>query len=294
MAVVQNVCDPANKQNVWVANFTGVGVATITRLTLPFQTAVATLATIAVVLFGGAFFGTPTFALVPPAAAADWSGLFAPAAAANVVGVLAQDPQARRAAPYVVRAVAGWPGYRALAIDGDPGASDCAAKPYSAVILLSVTPLVDGPSDVGVELLDCAGWAVDQWHGQGRDVPALALDALVRVRTWMAEQPILARELFTHGVAYDPAHTGPTFFYVLYKPDDGYMRALVRPGGPAWIAGLRSGDIVDTIDGRHWWEYGTFQTQQKAYDGKPHAFGIYRGGPDGTPHAFRLGPPFTG
>ena len=37
MAVVQvqNVCDPTNTQNVWVANFTGVGVERITRLTLP-------------------------------------------------------------------------------------------------------------------------------------------------------------------------------------------------------------------------------------------------------------------
>ena len=61
MAVVQvqNVCDPTNTQNVWVANFTGVSVATITRLTLPFQAGVATLATIAVVLFSGGLFGTP-------------------------------------------------------------------------------------------------------------------------------------------------------------------------------------------------------------------------------------------
>ena len=46
MAVVQvqNVCDPTNTQNVWVANFTGIGVERITRLTLPWQVAVATLA----------------------------------------------------------------------------------------------------------------------------------------------------------------------------------------------------------------------------------------------------------
>jgi len=37
------------------------------------------------------------------------------------------------------------------------------------------------------------------------------------------------------------------------------MRALVRAGGPAWIAGLRTGDIVDKVDGRYWWEYGTYQ-----------------------------------
>jgi len=38
---VQNVCDPTNTQNVWVANQVGVDVETITKLTLPFQTAVA-------------------------------------------------------------------------------------------------------------------------------------------------------------------------------------------------------------------------------------------------------------
>ncbi|HVA37428.1 MAG TPA: citrate transporter [Candidatus Dormibacteraeota bacterium] len=38
---VQNVCDPTNTQNVWVANQVGVEVETITKLTLPFQTAAA-------------------------------------------------------------------------------------------------------------------------------------------------------------------------------------------------------------------------------------------------------------
>ncbi len=296
MAVVQvqNVCDPTNTQNVWVANFTGVGVATITRLTLPYQAAVATLATVAVVVFGPVLFGQPVFALARPAAAADWPGLFAPAEAANVVGVLAQDPRAQTLTPYVEHTLAAWPGIRTQLVAGDPAATDCARKSYSAVLRISVTPLVDGPADVGLELLDCAGWSVDQWHEQGRDLPKLSLDALFRVRTWMGERPALARELFSRGLAYDSARDGATYFYLLYKPADGYMRALVRPGGPAWVAGLRSGDIVDTIDGRHWWEYGTYQTQLKAYDGKPHAFGIYRGGPSGTPHAVTLGAPFAG
>ena len=37
MAVVQvqNVCDPTNTQNVWVANFTGVRIDEITKITLP-------------------------------------------------------------------------------------------------------------------------------------------------------------------------------------------------------------------------------------------------------------------
>ncbi len=43
MAVVQvqNVCDPTNTANVWVANYTGVHIEEITRRTLPYQTAVA-------------------------------------------------------------------------------------------------------------------------------------------------------------------------------------------------------------------------------------------------------------
>jgi hypothetical protein len=296
MAVVQvqNVCDPTNTQNVWVANFTGVGVAAITRLTLPFQAAVATLATIAVVLFSGSLFGAPLFALMQPAAAADWPGLFAPQTAAGVVAVFAQDDRAREIAPYVMHGLDGWPGIRTQLIDEDPVQDDCARKTYSAVLRLSVTPLVDGPSDVGIELVDCAGWSVDQWHEQGTDLPKLALDALFRIRGWTLNNRTLTTELFGRGLAYDPSHPKPTYFYVLYKPDDGYMRILVRPGGPAWIAGLRTGDIVDTIDDKHWWEYGTYQTQQKAYDGLPHTFGIYRGGPEGTQHDYRLGGPFTG
>ena len=49
------------------------------------------------------------------------------------------------------------------------------------------------------------------------------------------------------------------------------MRAYVRAGGPAYAAGVRSGEIVEKIDGLAWWQYGTFRTQQMAYDGKPHA-----------------------
>ena len=32
---VQNVCDPTNTHNVWVANYTGVRVEDISRATLP-------------------------------------------------------------------------------------------------------------------------------------------------------------------------------------------------------------------------------------------------------------------
>jgi hypothetical protein len=49
---VQNVCDPTNTHNVWVATFTGVPVAQITR---------ATLATMMLVCFGGLLLGASMF-----------------------------------------------------------------------------------------------------------------------------------------------------------------------------------------------------------------------------------------
>ncbi len=57
MAVVQvqNVCDPTNTANVWVANFTGVPIAEITKRTLPYQVVVATVAALVIVLAGVQF-----------------------------------------------------------------------------------------------------------------------------------------------------------------------------------------------------------------------------------------------
>jgi hypothetical protein len=309
MAVVQvqNVCDPTNTQNVWVANFTGTGVERITRLCLPWQVAVATLAVIAAVAFGGALFGTPLFApraaaavpLFGPRAAAAATlagdGLFAPPSSARAIAVLDDGtPDGAGAAREVAEAVArGWRGYRVVDAHGDPAASDCRAKPYAAVMKLTVTPLERDGRDVGLDLFDCAGWSVDQWHAQG-DLRAAALNALFRVRVWSREHPALATEVFERGLAFDPANPQPTFFYVLFKPADGYMRALVRPGGPAYAAGLRTGDVIDKLDGKFWWEYGTYQTQLRAYDGRPHDFDVQRGKVGGPPAHVQLGDAFTG
>ncbi|HYW52828.1 MAG TPA: hypothetical protein VE826_02605, partial [Dongiaceae bacterium] len=309
MAVVQvqNVCDPTNTQNVWVGNFTGTGVERITRLCLPWQVAVATLAVIAAVAFGGALFGTPLFApraavaaplFAPRAAAAatlGGDGLFAPPAAARAIAVLDDGtPDGARAAREVAEAVArGWRGYRVVGAHGDPSASDCRAKPYAAVMKLTVTPLERDGRDVGLELFDCAGWSVDQWHAQG-EVRDAALNALFRVRVWSHEHPALAAEVFERGLAFDPANPQPTYFYVLFKPADGYMRALVRAGGPAYAAGLRTGDVIDKLDGKFWWEYGTYQTQLRAYDGKPHDFDVQRGKVGGAPAHVQLGEAFAG
>jgi len=297
MAVVQvqNVCDPTNTQNVWVANFTGVAVERITRLTLGWQVGVATIAAILAVIAGAALFGAAPFATRAAAAATIVSGLFAPAEAARAVAVLDDGTRDGALAAHEVRAeiARGWPGYRVVEGSGDPAAADCRAKAYAATMRLAVTPLGRDGRDVGLELTDCAGWSVDQWHAQGEPRQA-ALGALFRLRAWMHERPSLATEVFERGLAFDPAAAQPTYFYVLFKPADGYMRALVRPGGPAWSAGLRTGDVIDKLDGRFWWEYGTYQTQLRAYDGKPHTFDVERGTVGGPAVHVELGDAFTG
>jgi hypothetical protein len=314
MAVVQvqNVCDPTNTQNVWVANFTGVSVERITRLTLPWQVGVATLAVLAVVIAGGTLFGKAPFAM-PAAAAATATaaptalpsagtvttapvGLFAPQAAARAVAVLDDGTGTARTAAREIAAEIGrgWSGYRVVTAPGDPSASDCRAKPYAAALRVTSTPLGRDGRDIGLELTDCAGWSVDQWHAQDADARRAALDVLFRVQIWSREHPALAAEVFERGLAYDPAQPQPTYFYVLFKPSDGYMRALVRPGGPAWTAGLRTGDVIDKLDGKFWWEYGTYQTQLRAYDGKPHTFDVQRGTVGGAAVHVELGVPFGG
>jgi hypothetical protein len=293
MAVVQvqNACDPTNTQNVWVANFTGVPVERITRLALPYQVAVATLGVAAVAVFGGALFGAPPFAPAR-AAAAVADPLAAPPQNANVVGVLAADDAAGPAADAVERALGrNWPNYRVLRLRAFAPNGDCAQQPVASVLRVSVEQL-GAVRDVGLELLDCGGWSVNQWHEQSGDVPYAARSALLRVRGWTHEQPALAANVFGRGIAFDPEHPTPTYFYALYKTTDGYMRAYVRPGGPAWRAGMRSDDVIDQVDGRWWWEYGTFQTQARAYDGRPHRFAITRG--DRHDIRVELGEPYRG
>ena len=189
---------------------------------------------------------------------------------------------------------------RAIEIDGDPSAGDCATKPYAAAARLSSTVIRGSGGwwfDVGLVFVDCAGWSIDEWHESdvlaqppgASDAERLGVNLALRLQTWMRSHEAFAAALFKDGLAYDPANRAPTFFYTLFKTDDGNMRAFVRPGGPAYIAGLRTNDIIDKLDGKYWWEYGTYQTEQRAYDGKPHVFDVTRGK---TKLQISLGEPF--
>ncbi len=344
MAVVQvqNVCDPTNTQNVWVANFTGVSVAEITRLTLPFQVGVSLVATVLVVLFGGALLGAQPFRLSSPAGAQTVAT--GPLMTAPGVQTMAPSSQTLRPGPQATaapgRQTTAAPGSQTTAGDGgsavsgvspglyasgvgdtvavesahdtasdeaadeirktlsrgwnfalapagpEPGASDCSRKKFVAILRVAATP-----SDVTLALSDCADWPVDQWSvPRTGDVRSDALAALFRLRTWMLEKRELARQLFERGLAFRPGYERPTYFYSLFKTSDGQMRVYVRAGGPAYDAGLRTNDILQMLDGKAWWEYGTFQTQSRAYDGMPHRFVVTRGKAE---VGVELGTPFS-
>jgi H+/gluconate symporter-like permease len=289
MAVVQvqNVCDPTNTANVWVANFTGTPIVSISKRTLPYQVAVATLAVTIVALASPQLFGVRAFAsLVAPAFAAT-SGFYAPAPAAQHIAIDNDgSPLASAASQSVMSALNHAPNV-VFAWHGDPNASDCSAKPFAAYVLVSATTfqLIEGTDlDIGLRLEDCGGWIVDEWHDHAVEPGAptatqaqgLALEGAARLASWAASDP-RAAALFANGVAVAPNET-PGYLYTVFKTVDGNMRAYVRAGGPAYDAGLRTGDVVQKLDGRFWWEYGTYQTEQRVYDGKPHTFEIQRGG----------------
>ncbi len=176
----------------------------------------------------------------------------------------------------------------AIRIETDPSASDCTNKPYVAAARFASTVThgnVGWTFDIGLVLVDCAGWSVDEFHENTVlphpptkfDAEKLGMSLSLRFNTWLHMEPAFASALLASGLAYDPATKKPSYFYTLFKTDDGNMRAFVRPGGPAYVAGLRTNDIVQKLDGKYWWEYGTYQTEQRAYDGEPHSFDVTRG-----------------
>ncbi|HET9097763.1 MAG TPA: hypothetical protein VFN37_13965 [Candidatus Baltobacteraceae bacterium] len=304
MAVVQvqNVCDPTNTANVWVANYTGVHIEEITRRTLPYQTAVAIAGCIAVAIGSQAFFGVRPFTLaVNSAAAAELPqpGLFAPQSAGNRIAVGNDGSADAKSANTVVVNELNAAGVHAFALQTDPNAQDCAGKPYAAYVEVLATrfhPIEGTDLDIGVRLFDCGGWSVNEWHDHAvfaqpsaADIAGLAREGVARMREWGARNGARWNHLLTQGLAY-AAGDPPTYYYALFKTVDGNMRTYVRAGGPAYAAGMRTNDIVNKLDGLYWWEYGTYQTQARAYDGKPHSFELQRGK---ATINIQLGEPFT-
>jgi hypothetical protein len=304
MAVVQvqNVCDPTNTANVWVANFTGVKLDAITKRTLPYQAGVAVVATLAVVLFTPQLFGVRAFAFPASQARADAlpDGFYAPATAAGTIGAGDDASPLGRAAADAVAQSLGAGAWHVTRVRDDPNAGDCSHKRYAAFVstAISTFQLIEGSDlDVGLRLEDCGGWIVGEWHDHRvfaqaptpDDARDLAREGAARLLAWAGANPVRSANLVSQGVAFVPGDF-PTYFYTLFKTVDGNMRIYARAGGPAYAAGLRSGDVVNKIDGKFWWEYGTFQTQLRAYDGKPHTFEVQR---DGRTIEVQLGEPFV-
>ena len=304
MAVVQvqNVCDPTNTANVWIANYTGVPIDEITRRTLPYQAAVATLACVLVALASGSLFGTKPFGSPIEAAQAaqlPLPGLFSNARASGRIAVGDDGSgDARAVRGSVIRALSSG-GASAFALQTDPNREDCARKPYAAYVGITSTrfTLLEGTDvDVGIRLFDCGGWEVDEWHDHAVLSPVtqaalegLALQGVQRMRGWSQANAARWNHLLAQGLAY-AAGDPPAYYYSLFKTVDGNMRTFVRAGGPAYAAGMRTNDIVDKLDGKYWWEYGTYQTQARAYDGRPHTFELHRG--DAAVNV-QLGEPFS-
>lgn len=305
MAVVQvqNVCDPTNTANVWVANFTGTALIDITKRTLGYQVGVAVLAALLIVSASATLFGLRPFAALATPASADtltqFPGLLIAPPAANHIAV-GDDatPLGRVAADDVARALASAP-LNVVRANEKPNATDCSHKPYAAYVVVksSTFTLIQGIDvDIGLQLEDCGGWIVNEWHEHevfsnapnDADARGLALRDVARLQNWMQTNATEAANLLRYGLATAPGDR-PSYFYALFKTVDGNMRAYVRAGGPAWDAGLRTSDVIDRLDGKFWWEYGTYQTQLRAYDGLPHRFEVTRNAHD---FDIQLGAPF--
>jgi hypothetical protein len=210
----------------------------------------------------------------------------APPGASGRVGVEDDGSVPARAGADAVAAALSARGLTARRTGEDPNAAPCEGKPYASYVLVksSTFALSNGTDlDVGIVLEDCGGWIVDEWHDH-RIVPsadasaggALALEGLSRLDAWRRAVPQRSTNLFERGVAMQSGDP-PSYFYALFKTVDGNMRAYVRAGGPAYRDGLRTGDVIDKLDGQDWWTYGTYQTQSRAYDGLPHTFQVERG-----------------
>jgi len=276
LVAVQNVCDPTNTANVWVANQTGDRTERMMLATLPYQYVVAILAALlAVSLHVASAAPLPNLPFPP--------GLLAPTSAAHHIVVDDDGTRFGRIAAATVAAQLANAGFQVARRHAVPERRDCTAKPYAAYVYVRRQrfTLLEGVNlDIGLRLEDCGGWVVREWHDHAVEpqpraalVRKLALQGVRRLLAWRARHPRRAHILFAHGLSL-PANLRPTYYFALFKTVDGYMRVYVRAGGPAWAAGMRTGEIVDKIDGRWWWDYGTFQSEARSYDGKAHSFQV--------------------
>jgi len=293
---VQNVCDPTNTANVWVSTFTGTSLRDIMRLTLPWQAAVAVLGALAATIAI-----RPAAAATLPPRTAEFPNLYAPPAHAYRIAVGARGGELDAvAADAVASVLADFDGLHVVRLDARDDIFPCTQVPYVAYVRVWTTAfrMIAGTDfDVGVALDDCGGWNVGEWHDhrvvpgapEAADAAALARDGARRLEAWALAHRERARHLWTKGLAY-ALDQASTYYYALFKTVDGNLRAFVRVGGPAYDAGLRTGDVVEKIDGRWWWDYGTYQSELRAYDGLPHAFEIER---DGRVLDVQLGKPFV-
>ncbi|HUY11456.1 MAG TPA: hypothetical protein VMV73_04250 [Candidatus Dormibacteraeota bacterium] len=276
---VQNVCDPTNTANVWVANQTGDRTERIMLATLPYQFCVAVLAALLAISVHIARASTIEPAPFP-------SGLLAPTHARDSIVVDDDRRRFSRLAAQVIATRLSAAGLHVIRRHTNPNRRDCSQKTYASYLFVSQQSftLVEGVNiDIGLRLEDCGGWIVHEWHDHRvlslpnrTEIRRLADEGVARMLAWRSRHPRRSSVLFARGIAL-PSSATPTYYYSLFKTVDGFMRAYVRAGGPAWEAGMRSGEIVDKIDGRWWWEYGTFQSQARAYDGIAHRFQVRNG-----------------
>ena len=95
-------------------------------------------------------------------------GLGAPAASNGVVAVVAGSPAAECGCAIRSRPRSSAVGSRCARCASRTSTPSAIARvaPYASILRVSVQP-VGRNDDVGLELFDCAGWSVDEWHAQG-------------------------------------------------------------------------------------------------------------------------------
>lgn len=158
-----------------------------------------------------------------------------------------------------------------------PQSEPCTASTPRANLGVTLTTFSDTVQTADIVLTDCAAWPVEQWTfsaaADEEGSHSLAAQAIFALRLWQHREPARFGALFDSGDA--TPHDGACHPELsLVKTTDGDMRAVVRPGGLAYDAGLRSNNVIEHIDGRDWWQYGTYRSQLRALDGFSHTYTV--------------------